>query len=58
MAPACRVGRAGLSPGTRVDAPGEGPRMTVEQTPAPQWQPVQRWAHAELTEPSPGTQVF
>ncbi|HWX98630.1 MAG TPA: hypothetical protein VNY55_01760 [Mycobacterium sp.] len=46
----------------RVDAPGDGPRMTVEQTPAqpvqPQWRPVQRWAPAELTEPSPGTRVW
>jgi hypothetical protein len=47
---------------TRVDAPGDGPRMTVEQTPAqpvqPQWHSVQRWAPAELTEPSPGTRVW
>jgi hypothetical protein len=47
---------------TRVDAPGDGTTMTVEQTPAqpvqPQWHPVQRWVPAELTEPSPGTRVW
>jgi hypothetical protein len=52
----------GTATWTRVDAPGDGPRMTVEQTPAqpvqPQWHPVQRWAPAELTEPSPGTRVW
>ena len=39
---------------TRVDAPGDGPTITVEQTPAPQ----PRWAPVEQTQPSPGTRVW
>jgi hypothetical protein len=37
---------------TPVDQPGDGPQMTVQQSPAPQWHPV------ELTEPGSGTQVW
>jgi hypothetical protein len=37
---------------TPVDQPGDGPQMTVQQSPAQQWRPV------ELTEPRPGTQVW
>jgi hypothetical protein len=37
---------------TPVDQPGDGPQMTVQQSPAPQRHPV------ELTEPGPGTQVW
>lgn len=47
----------GTAQWTRVDAPGDGPRMTVEQPPAPnavpQWHPVE-----EQTQPSPGTRVW
>ncbi len=46
----------------RVAAPGDGPRITVEQTPAPAAAPQPaRWQWrrpAELTEPDPGTQVW
>jgi hypothetical protein len=42
---------------TRVDQPGDnGPRVTVQQTPAPQPRP--QWHPVELTEPSLGTQVW
>jgi hypothetical protein len=41
----------------RVDAPGNGPRMTVEQTPA-QPAPAPQWLPVEMTEPSPGTRVY
>jgi hypothetical protein len=42
--------RVDVTPGGRttwtpVDQPGDGPQMTVQQSPAPQWHPV------ELTEP-------
>jgi hypothetical protein len=50
---------------TRVDAPGDtGPRMTVEQTPAPapaapqRQSPAPQWHSMEMTEPSAGTQVW
>jgi hypothetical protein len=42
----------GLPTWTPVDQPGDGPQMTVQQSPPPQWHPV------ELTEPGPGTQVW
>jgi hypothetical protein len=49
----------------KVDAPGDGPRITVEQPvapAAPQWQPpappAPQWSPVEVTEPSPGTRVW
>jgi hypothetical protein len=46
------VTRDGRATWTPVDQPGDGPQMTVQQSPPPQWHPV------ELTQPGPGTQVW
>ena len=46
------VDSTGRAVWTKVDAPGDGPRITVEQ-PAPR-----PWAPVEMTEPSPGTQLW
>jgi hypothetical protein len=43
----------------KVDAPGDGPRITATTPPVPQWQPpAPQWSPVEMTEPSPGTRVW
>jgi hypothetical protein len=44
----------------KVDAPGDGPRITATTPPAPaRWQPpAPQWQPVEMTEPSPDTRAW